>query len=87
MGRRRAEAQAARTTARETKLAAALVEIERGPVSCRCCLLGSGTGALYSNYGFDLLGAALANTGGKAYADLLKRSARLEGHRLQSARG
>lgn len=35
-------------------------------------LFPPGTAALYSNYGFDLLGAALANTGGKAYADLLK---------------
>jgi D-alanyl-D-alanine-carboxypeptidase/D-alanyl-D-alanine-endopeptidase len=30
-----------------------------------------GTGALYSNFGFDLLGATLANVGGKPYADLL----------------
>jgi D-alanyl-D-alanine-carboxypeptidase/D-alanyl-D-alanine-endopeptidase len=35
-------------------------------------LFPAGTGVLYSNYGFDLLGAALANTGGKPYADLLK---------------
>jgi len=34
-------------------------------------LFPAGTAALYSNYGFDLLGAALANTGGKPYADLL----------------
>jgi D-alanyl-D-alanine-carboxypeptidase/D-alanyl-D-alanine-endopeptidase len=34
-------------------------------------LFPPGTAALYSNYGFDLLGAALANTGGKPYADLL----------------
>lgn len=34
-------------------------------------LFAPGTGALYSNFGFDLLGAALANTGGKPYADLL----------------
>jgi D-alanyl-D-alanine-carboxypeptidase/D-alanyl-D-alanine-endopeptidase len=35
-------------------------------------LFPAGTGVLYSNYGFDLLGAALANAGGKSYADLLK---------------
>src|SRR5262249_41639956 len=35
-------------------------------------LFPPGTAALYSNFGFDLLGAALANVGGKAYADLLR---------------
>jgi D-alanyl-D-alanine-carboxypeptidase/D-alanyl-D-alanine-endopeptidase len=35
-------------------------------------LFPPGTAALYSNYGFDLLGAALANAGGKSYAELLK---------------
>lgn len=35
-------------------------------------LFPPGTAVLYSNYGFDLLGAALANVGGKPYADLLK---------------
>jgi serine-type D-Ala-D-Ala carboxypeptidase/endopeptidase len=35
-------------------------------------LFPPGSAALYSNYGFDLLGAALANSGGKPYADLLK---------------
>jgi D-alanyl-D-alanine-carboxypeptidase/D-alanyl-D-alanine-endopeptidase len=35
-------------------------------------LFPPGTAALYSNYGFDLLGAALANAGGKPYADLLR---------------
>ena len=35
-------------------------------------LFPPGTAALYSNYGFDLLGSALANAGGKSYADLLK---------------
>src|SRR6266700_7586867 len=35
-------------------------------------LFAPGTAALYSNYGFDLLGAALANAGGKSYADLLR---------------
>jgi serine-type D-Ala-D-Ala carboxypeptidase/endopeptidase len=34
-------------------------------------LFPPGTAALYSNYGFDLLGAALANAGGKPYANLL----------------
>jgi serine-type D-Ala-D-Ala carboxypeptidase/endopeptidase len=34
-------------------------------------LFPPGTAALYSNYGFDLLGAALANAGGKSYAALL----------------
>jgi len=29
------------------------------------------TGALYSNWGYDLLGLALANAGGKSYVDLL----------------
>ncbi len=35
-------------------------------------LFAPGTGALYSNFGFDLLGAALASTGGKPYAELLR---------------
>jgi D-alanyl-D-alanine-carboxypeptidase/D-alanyl-D-alanine-endopeptidase len=35
-------------------------------------LFAPGTGALYSNFGFDLLGAALANAGGKPYAELLR---------------
>lgn len=35
-------------------------------------LFPAGTAAFYSNYGFDLLGAALANAGGKPYADLLR---------------
>jgi D-alanyl-D-alanine-carboxypeptidase/D-alanyl-D-alanine-endopeptidase len=35
-------------------------------------LFAPGTGALYSNWGFDLLGAALAEAGGKPYADLLE---------------
>jgi serine-type D-Ala-D-Ala carboxypeptidase/endopeptidase len=35
-------------------------------------LFAPGTAALYSNYGFDLLGAAIAKAGGKSYADLLK---------------
>jgi D-alanyl-D-alanine-carboxypeptidase/D-alanyl-D-alanine-endopeptidase len=34
-------------------------------------LFAPGTGALYSNWGYDLLGAALAETTGKPYADLL----------------
>jgi D-alanyl-D-alanine-carboxypeptidase/D-alanyl-D-alanine-endopeptidase len=35
-------------------------------------LFAPSTAALYSNFGFDLLGAALANAGGKPYAELLK---------------
>jgi serine-type D-Ala-D-Ala carboxypeptidase/endopeptidase len=35
-------------------------------------LFAPGTGALYSNMGFDLLAAALAGASGKAYADLLR---------------
>jgi D-alanyl-D-alanine-carboxypeptidase/D-alanyl-D-alanine-endopeptidase len=35
-------------------------------------LFPPGTSALYSNYGFDLLGAALVNASGRPYADLLK---------------
>jgi serine-type D-Ala-D-Ala carboxypeptidase/endopeptidase len=35
-------------------------------------LFPPGTAVLYSNYGFELLGAALANAGGKPYAALLK---------------
>ncbi|TPE53162.1 D-alanyl-D-alanine-carboxypeptidase/endopeptidase AmpH [Amaricoccus solimangrovi] len=34
-------------------------------------LFTPGRGILYSNYGFDLLGAALAHTAGQPYADLL----------------
>jgi serine-type D-Ala-D-Ala carboxypeptidase/endopeptidase len=35
-------------------------------------LFPPGTAALYSNYGFDLLGAALSHVGGKPYADILR---------------
>jgi D-alanyl-D-alanine-carboxypeptidase/D-alanyl-D-alanine-endopeptidase len=35
-------------------------------------LFSPGTAALYSNYGFDLLGAALAHVGGRPYSDLVK---------------
>ena len=35
-------------------------------------LFAPGTGALYSNMGFDLLAAALAGASGKTYADLLR---------------
>jgi D-alanyl-D-alanine-carboxypeptidase/D-alanyl-D-alanine-endopeptidase len=35
-------------------------------------LFPPGTAALYSNYGFDLLGAALAHAGDRPYADLLR---------------
>jgi D-alanyl-D-alanine-carboxypeptidase/D-alanyl-D-alanine-endopeptidase len=34
-------------------------------------LFAPGTGAFYSNFGFDLLGAALGNTAGKPYPELL----------------
>lgn len=34
-------------------------------------LFAPGTGALYSNWGYDLLGLALAHAAGKSYADLL----------------
>jgi D-alanyl-D-alanine-carboxypeptidase/D-alanyl-D-alanine-endopeptidase len=51
------------TNTREAQIA----DLKKDPL-----LFAPGTGALYSNYGFDLLGAALANAGGKPYADLLK---------------
>jgi D-alanyl-D-alanine-carboxypeptidase/D-alanyl-D-alanine-endopeptidase len=35
-------------------------------------LFPPGSAGFYSNYGFDLLGAALANAGGKPYSELLK---------------
>lgn len=35
-------------------------------------LFPPGTGALYSNWGFDLLGEALAHTGGKPFAELMQ---------------
>lgn len=35
-------------------------------------LFAPGTGALYSNFGFDLLAQALANAAGKSYEDLLR---------------
>jgi D-alanyl-D-alanine-carboxypeptidase/D-alanyl-D-alanine-endopeptidase len=35
-------------------------------------LFAPGTGILYSNFGFDLLAQALANSAGKPYADLLR---------------
>lgn len=35
-------------------------------------LFAPGTAVLYSNFGFDLLGAALANVSGKPYAELLQ---------------
>jgi D-alanyl-D-alanine-carboxypeptidase/D-alanyl-D-alanine-endopeptidase len=51
------------TNTREAQLA----DLKTDPL-----LFPPGTAVLYSNYGFDLLGAALANAGGKPYADLLK---------------
>lgn len=47
--------------------AAAIADLAADPL-----LFAPGTGAFYSNFGFDLLGAALAHTGGKPYADLLR---------------
>jgi len=38
-------------------------------------LFAPGTGLHYSNYGFDLLGEALANSSGKSYAQLLQERA------------
>ncbi len=35
-------------------------------------IFAPGTAAFYSNFGYDLLGLALANAGGKSYAELLK---------------
>jgi D-alanyl-D-alanine-carboxypeptidase/D-alanyl-D-alanine-endopeptidase len=46
---------------------AQIADLKKDPL-----LFAPGMAALYSNYGFDLLGAALANAGGKPYADLLK---------------
>jgi D-alanyl-D-alanine-carboxypeptidase/D-alanyl-D-alanine-endopeptidase len=51
------------TNTREAQIA----DLRKDPL-----LFPPGTAALYSNYGFDLLGAALANAGGKPYAELLK---------------
>ena len=51
------------TNTKDTQVA----DLKRDPL-----LFAPGTAALYSNYGFDLLGAALANAGGKSYADLLR---------------
>jgi serine-type D-Ala-D-Ala carboxypeptidase/endopeptidase len=51
------------TNTREAQIA----DLKKDPL-----LFAPGTAALYSNYGFDLLGAALANAGGKPYAELLK---------------
>jgi D-alanyl-D-alanine-carboxypeptidase/D-alanyl-D-alanine-endopeptidase len=46
---------------------AAFADLRKDPL-----LFPPGTAALYSNYGFDLLGYALADVAGKPYADLLK---------------
>jgi serine-type D-Ala-D-Ala carboxypeptidase/endopeptidase len=46
---------------------AALADLGKDPL-----LFPPGTAALYSNYGFDLLGYALADIAGKPYGDLLK---------------
>lgn len=47
--------------------AAQIADLKTDPL-----LFPPGTAVLYSNYGFDLLGAALANAGGKPYAELLE---------------
>jgi serine-type D-Ala-D-Ala carboxypeptidase/endopeptidase len=47
--------------------AAQIADLKTDPL-----LFPPGAAAFYSNYGFDLLGAALANAGGKPYAELLK---------------
>ena len=49
---------------------AEIADLKKNPL-----LFEPGTAILYSNFGFDLLGAALAHTGGKSYADLLKERA------------
>jgi D-alanyl-D-alanine-carboxypeptidase/D-alanyl-D-alanine-endopeptidase len=46
---------------------AAFADLRKDPL-----LFPPGTAALYSNYGFDLLGYALSDIAGKPYADLLK---------------
>ena len=46
---------------------AALADLKNDPL-----LFPPGTAALYSNYGFDLLGYALVDITGKPYADVLK---------------
>jgi D-alanyl-D-alanine-carboxypeptidase/D-alanyl-D-alanine-endopeptidase len=46
---------------------AQIADLKKDPL-----LFAPGTAALYSNYGFDLLGAALAHAGGKPYSTLLK---------------
>src|ERR1051325_836698 len=47
--------------------AAQIADLKADPL-----LFPPGTAVFYSNYGFDLLGAALANAGHKPYAELLK---------------
>jgi D-alanyl-D-alanine-carboxypeptidase/D-alanyl-D-alanine-endopeptidase len=44
-----------------------VAELQKDPY-----LFPPGTSAFYSNYGYDLLGLALTNAGGKPYADLLR---------------
>ena len=48
--------------------AAQIADLKTDPL-----LFPPGTAVSYSNYGFDLLGAALANAGHKPYAELLKQ--------------
>jgi D-alanyl-D-alanine-carboxypeptidase/D-alanyl-D-alanine-endopeptidase len=47
-------------------------EAQIADLKTEALLFPPGTAAFYSNYGFDLLGAALANAGGRPYADLLR---------------
>ncbi|MFC3227904.1 D-alanyl-D-alanine-carboxypeptidase/endopeptidase AmpH [Marinibaculum pumilum] len=52
---------------RNNTIAAAIAALKTEPL-----LFAPGTGALYSNLGFDLLGAAMEGAAGKSYAELLK---------------
>ena len=47
-------------------------EVQKASLAGDPLLFAPGTGVRYSNYGFDLLGAALAEAGGKPYAELLQ---------------
>jgi serine-type D-Ala-D-Ala carboxypeptidase/endopeptidase len=56
---------------RESPFAGNTVEAQIAGLEGDALLFAPGTGALYSNFGFDLLGAALAHTSGKPYAEIL----------------
>lgn len=47
------------------------LELSQKELAADPFLFAPGAGALYSNWGFDLLGAALSHAGGKPYAELL----------------